>query len=132
MPTLTEIHRKASRRRRRDLGRITLAACLVAISSLSCQPSPTHQDDFELVEVPFDDPELGLATGRKVVPSRGELSALVVFAQFKDELDQGEAPPRFAGDLFAPDSPGSFTHFYDTMSFGQLQVRGRALSRYYT
>lgn len=40
--------------------------------------------------------------------------------------------PSWAGDLLAPDRPGSLSHFYDAMSFGRLQVRGQVASRVYT
>jgi M6 family metalloprotease-like protein len=63
------------------------------------------------------------------LPARGRLKALVVFARFRGE---DPAPgPDFAADLFDPDLPGSFAHFYRTMSSGQLQVAGEVLSRRY-
>ena len=58
------------------------------------------------------------------------LSALVVFAQFKDGTAQ-EAAPSWAGDLFAVDVLGSFAHFYRDMSGGRLAVEGEVLPRRY-
>jgi hypothetical protein len=64
------------------------------------------------------------------LPSRGQINVLVVFAQFKDEA---QTPvPAFAADLFDAQLAGSFTHFYDTMSLGQLQVQGTVLPKRYT
>ena len=40
--------------------------------------------------------------------------------------------PRYAARMFDPAVEGSFAHFYDTMSFGQLQVSGKVLPRRYT
>ena len=64
------------------------------------------------------------------LPSQGRLHALVIFAQFKDEAHK-PVPP-FAEEIFAPQRPGSFTHFYTTMSFGQLQVAGTVLPKRYS
>ena len=64
------------------------------------------------------------------IPARGPVRVLVIFAHFQDE--ETRSVPEFAGRLFDPDLPGSFAHFYDTMSFGQLQVQGTVLSRRYT
>ena len=63
---------------------------------------------------------------------QGPVKVLVVFAQFADEADRGEAIPTYAGDLFKADLPGSFTHFYSTMSWDQLQVQGTVLPKRYT
>ena len=59
------------------------------------------------------------------------LKALVVFGKFKDELSDVDAPPTWAGDLFDPELPGSVSHFYDEMSFGQHRVRGEIAPRWY-
>lgn len=58
------------------------------------------------------------------------LSALVIFAQFQDE-GAGESAPSWAGDLFTADMPGSFAHFYRSMSGGRLAVEGQVLPRRY-
>lgn len=59
------------------------------------------------------------------------LKALVVFGKFKGELPGVDAPPAWAGDIFDPERPGSFSHFYDEMSFGQHRVRGEIAPRWY-
>ena len=66
------------------------------------------------------------------VPSRGRLHALVIFAQFADEKSDDLSVPAYAGELFAPDVPGSLTHFYHTMSFGELTLEGTVLPKRYT
>ena len=58
-------------------------------------------------------------------------SGIVLFAHFRDELPADAALPNWADDIFDPDQPGSFSHFYDTMSFGHHRFRGHvAPSRY--
>ena len=59
----------------------------------------------------------------------GTRRALVLFALFKG--DPTSPVPSWAVDIFNPDLPGSFSHFYDTMSFGRLQVRGEVAPRVY-
>jgi len=59
----------------------------------------------------------------------GTRSVLVIFAQFPNE--DPVPVPGWSRDIFDPELPGSFSHFYDTMSFGQLQVRGEVGSRRY-
>ncbi len=88
--------------------------------------------EYEFVEAPLDAPEFGLAQEYQPLPSKGTVRALVVFAQFADEAKLGDQIPDFAADLFDPDLAGSFSHFYRTMSFEQLQVQGTALPRRYT
>ena len=62
-------------------------------------------------------------------PVQGTRTAIVLFSRFADEPDA--AVPSWARDLFDPGLPGTLTHFYDTMSFGRLQVRGEAGTRVY-
>ncbi|MBT4609374.1 MAG: hypothetical protein HOC05_05015, partial [Gemmatimonadetes bacterium] len=54
----------------------------------------------------------------------GRLHVLVVHARFADD-----APVHSTLDdaLFDPQRPGSLSHYYDTMSGGQLQLRGTVL-----
>ncbi|MYB69173.1 MAG: M6 family metalloprotease domain-containing protein [Gemmatimonadetes bacterium] len=59
------------------------------------------------------------------------LKALVVFGKFKGELPGVDAPPAWAEDIFDPERPGSVSHFYDEMSFGQHRVRGEIAPRWY-
>ena len=66
------------------------------------------------------------------VSPHGRIDALVIFAQFKDEAPDDMSAPAYVADLFDPDLPGSLTHFYHTMSFGQLMVQGMVLPRRYT
>ena len=69
-----------------------------------------------------------LAAGQSAEGTRG---ALVIFAKFKGENPERTEPPVWAADLFDASRPGSFTHFYDTMSFGQLHVSGEVAARRY-
>ena len=63
------------------------------------------------------------------LPSQGQVHVLVVFAQFTDEAPR--PVPDHAANLFDPDLPGSLTHFYHTMSGGQLRVQGTVLPKRY-
>ena len=59
----------------------------------------------------------------------GEVHALVVFAAFQDET--AAVVPAYADALFDAERPGSLTHYFSTMSFGQLQLRGTVVPRRY-
>jgi M6 family metalloprotease-like protein len=74
---------------------------------------------------------LEAARAAKLAQSRttGTRRALVLFARFKGE--PADPVPTWAADIFDPDLPGSFSHFYDTMSFGKLQGRGAVAPRVY-
>ncbi len=73
-----------------------------------------------------------IAQGISLEPVQGPINVLVVFAQFADDTDQSRSIPDYADNLFNPDLPGSFTHFYHTMSSGQVQIRGTVLPRRYS
>lgn len=76
-----------------------------------------------------DVPDLGFARLRQPLPATGRLRALVVFSRFQDDPD---APvPDWAEDIFDAAHPGSLTHFYQVMSFGQLTIEGSVLPRRY-
>jgi M6 family metalloprotease-like protein len=62
----------------------------------------------------------------------GTRSAIVIFAQFRDEDPGWGGVPAWGGDIFDPEIPGGFSHFYDTMSARSLKVRGKVASRVYT
>jgi M6 family metalloprotease-like protein len=57
---------------------------------------------------------------------------VALFARFPDEDPQQTIPPSYAQDLFDPQLPGSFTHFYHEMSLGRFTVEGVVLPTYYT
>jgi immune inhibitor A len=59
----------------------------------------------------------------------GTRRALVLFARFKG--DPANPMPAWVGELFNPGLPGSVAHFYDTMSFGKLQLRGEVAPKVY-
>ena len=52
-------------------------------------------------------------------------------AKFKGEALEGSPVPEWARDIFNAEKPGSFSHFFDTMSFGALRVRGEVAARRY-
>lgn len=66
-----------------------------------------------------------------ITTSTQTLNALSIFAAF----DQAESPPPavpdFSEEIFDREHPGSLTHFYSTMSAGQLLVKGFVLPRRY-
>jgi len=94
--------------------------------------APTPDLVFEEAQPP-DRGELGYAVEKGgAQPPTGSIAVLVIFAQFRGEGGDGDPVPSFADSLFLPDVPGSFTHFYNTMSFGQLAVRGEALPGRYS
>ncbi|NKB67677.1 MAG: hypothetical protein GKR89_11490 [Candidatus Latescibacteria bacterium] len=71
------------------------------------------------------------ALSASLLPSRGQIGVLVVFAGFSNEVQAGDPAPTFADALFDPDLPGSFAHFYHTMSQGLLSVDALVLPRRY-
>ena len=74
-----------------------------------------------------------LAGGREEKRSSTEpVHALVIFARFADEEASGSNIPEFADDLFKADLPGSFAHFYRTMSGGQFTATGTVLPQRYS
>ena len=59
----------------------------------------------------------------------GHLGAIAIFGGFAGEA--GSAVPAWAEGFFDPERPGSFSHFYDEMSLGQLRVRGEVAPGWY-
>ena len=74
-----------------------------------------------------------LSTGAaKPAQSRPQTqTALVLFAHFRGEMPAESSVPAWSAQIFDPDLPGSFSHFYDTMSFGALRVHGAVAPRRY-
>jgi len=63
------------------------------------------------------------------IQREGTRHMLVLFADF--QRDAPQPVPAWAQDLFVPQLPGSFTHFYAAMSFGRLEVSGQVAPRRY-
>lgn len=64
-------------------------------------------------------------------PENGMHRVLAIFATFKGEAPEGASVPSYAKDLFNPDVPGSFSHFFHTMSGGKWEIEGVVLDRLY-
>ncbi|MFH1009437.1 MAG: immune inhibitor A domain-containing protein [Candidatus Latescibacterota bacterium] len=64
-------------------------------------------------------------------PVSGVRKALTIFAKFQDEA-ASDTPPAWAKDLFDQELPGSPSHFYAEMSFGQFALEGTCLPKCYT
>jgi M6 family metalloprotease-like protein len=56
---------------------------------------------------------------------------LVVFCRFRDVETGWAGVPAWSEDIFSPGRPGSFSHFYDSMSRGKLRVRGEIAPKIY-
>ena len=67
----------------------------------------------------------------QAIPSRGRVHALVILAQFPNAAADNAEVPDYTGSLFDPNPPGGLTHFYHTMSFGQLVLEGTVLPKRY-
>ncbi len=65
------------------------------------------------------------------LPSKGYIKALTVFVKFPGEFPDITSPLSYSADIFNIDLPGSFSHFYDEMSCGQLKVEGEILPKLY-
>jgi len=103
--------------------------CLLALLALCCWHIPVlAEGDFRCASF-FQEGPPPLAAAKPAQRTvAGTRQALVLFARFKGE---STAVPSWAGEIFNPERPGSFSHFYDTMSFGQLRVRGEVAPRVY-
>ena len=53
----------------------------------------------------------------------GQRSALILVATFAEDSTWADVPD-WGSRLLDPSQPGSLSHFYDTMSFGALRIRG--------
>lgn len=67
----------------------------------------------------------------KKLQANGSLSAMVIFAQFAGE-SAGVSAPSWSADLFDASVPGSFSHFYNEMSGGRIEVDGGVLPARYS
>ena len=67
----------------------------------------------------------------KDVRTTGRIKILVVFAKFAGDYPQETSAPEWASGLFDVNQPGSLSHFYDTMSGGQLAVEGTVAPGFY-
>jgi len=81
--------------------------------------------------LPASKPLAPVGMRRASLRTTGTLSALVIFAKFQGEAVSVVEKPVWADDIFDRLRPGSFAHFYDEMSRGQLRVEGQVLSRRY-
>ena len=90
-------------------------AAMILLAAVVAPISPVAAESRNALELPS--------------PVSGARSTVVLFARFADESDN--PVPSWATDLFNPDLPGSFSHYYDTMSFGALSVRGDVAPRRY-
>ena len=61
----------------------------------------------------------------------GTRHGLVLFSRFRGEGAGQNQLPNWADAIFDSDRPGSFAHYYDAMSFGQLRVTGEVASGWY-
>lgn len=107
---------------------------LVVLGALWWRASQSIRVPTEVpfAEAPVEDPGIfGLVSAERQDPT-GTISVLVIFAQFAEEARLGDAPPKDAEDLLDPDRPGSLTHYYHTMSTGQLRIDGIVLPKRYT
>ncbi|MEW6753764.1 MAG: FlgD immunoglobulin-like domain containing protein [Candidatus Latescibacterota bacterium] len=66
-----------------------------------------------------------------VASTTGRWRAVLVFAQFRGENPGWPAVPAWSAGFFDPERPGSFPHFYRTMSLGRLTVTGAVAPRPY-
>lgn len=117
---------KRHRRRYAYAAAAVLALCIGGLWWAGKEPP----DDFPLLEEAVPPAaELGFVISRATLPAKGTLGPLFLFARFRDEA--GDQLPGFTRQLFDPQVGGSFAHFYHTMSFGQLSIRGEVVEKRY-
>ena len=98
----------------------------IAIVLLALAHQPTNAQDWRCA---------GLPSGGQSVAAKPLAHAaigghaVVLFAGFPDEPTSSTPPPAWADKLFDSDLPGSISHYYQTMSFGQLRLEGSVASQ---
>ncbi|MFA6112139.1 MAG: immune inhibitor A domain-containing protein, partial [Candidatus Latescibacterota bacterium] len=101
---------------------LTLAGPLSAFASTGpfrCAGASTSAQPIRAAK-PLDQPP---------VPVTGDRRVLIIFARFADDPTGWTTVPAWAEDLLDPAVPGSLAHYYETMSFGQLHLRGGVAPR---
>ena len=68
----------------------------------------------------------------RVPESRGQHHAIVLFAKFKGEAPEITTAPEYAEALFDPNLRGSLSHFFGTMSSGQMELSATVLPKRYS
>ena len=112
--------------------KLTLYTMIVSVllflgisENASAHTSPVHP-------LPGASSVLAYPTREPRISPQGTCRVVAVFAKFLNEDPEQTSPPSYAQDLFDPDLPGSFTHFYNEMSLGKLTVEGTVLPKCYT
>ena len=62
----------------------------------------------------------------------GTRNVIAIFAKFAGEADELMQAPAWSADFFDTGRPGSFSHFYLAMSFGQLRITGEVAPTWYS
>ena len=124
-------------RRHLELTSAVAAAVLAGWAALASASAPAERSGFVCAgflstsEVGTGPADGAAASKPASVRATGSCSAIVLFARFADDGPL-TGPPDWAARLLDPAIPGSFSHFYDTMSFGKLNVQGDVASSVYT
>lgn len=109
-----------------------LYGCVFTLLVFFFAPSSATAGDFLCAHAPnAANRSPKIAPKRTQYPTEETGNALILFARFHGEETGGDTPPAWSEEIFDPQQPGSFSHFYDTMSFGKLRMRGEVSSRYY-
>ena len=116
----------------RTAGFFAGAVCVFSIGSTPLQAEPDFHCAIGQSQFHAPGAAKAAASTDQVLPSAGSLHVLVVRAGFKGEAAPSGIAQDYADQLFDEDLPGSFSHFYRTMSFGQLQISGTVLPKRYT
>jgi len=87
--------------------------------------------DFIGFDAPLDD-QFGAVSKLTPLSQRqiNPVHMVVVFSKFKDEAPELTEAPEWANSIF-DGRPGSVNHYFDEISFGQIQVTGECLPKVY-
>jgi M6 family metalloprotease-like protein len=119
-----------SNHKRFDFRSLPVQALLLLTGWLVCTTATVVDAQFPLFEEAVVQQSFGYAGRGGTQPTTGNISVVVLFAQFANEGQSAQPPADVSARLF-DGQPGSFNHFYDAMSFGRLRVQGQVLpSRY--
>ena len=104
-----------------------LIACCITVCAVSTLTAQAFLCAGHAPDEPLPAAKIAADVRLSVLPARGPVYILTVFARFADE--EPTPVPEWADQLFAAEREGSFAHFYHSMSFGQLAIAGEVLPR---
>ena len=105
--------------------RHSLITCCITVCEISTLGAQAFLCAGHAPNGPLSAAKIAADVRLPVLPARGSIYILTIFARFADE--EPTPVPEWADQLFDAEREGSFAHFYHTASFGQLAIVGEVL-----